>query len=202
MQAAIKQVTVPHGYLRLRRVAEVGAIVIASPVAVTVGLVVALLIVAESKGGVLYAQMRPGRNGKLFRMYKFRTMCSQAGEDQLAVENDKRITRVGKQLRKYRIDEIPQLWNVLRGDMSIIGPRPVPHNFYTVYVEKLPGYAKRHVIRPGITGLAQVRQGYTNTLEEEQVKMRYDLFYISKISFKMDLSIIWGTLLSVVRGRK
>ena len=132
MQAAIKQVTVPHGYLRLRRVAEVGAIVIASPVAVTVGLVVALLIVAESKGGVLYAQLRPGRNGRLFRMYKFRTMCSNAG-DGLAVENDRRITRVGKQLRKYRVDEIPQLWNVLRGDMSLIGPRPVPHNFYQVY---------------------------------------------------------------------
>ncbi|HYE54315.1 MAG TPA: sugar transferase [Chitinophagaceae bacterium] len=186
----------------MRRVAEVSAIVIALPVVLTVSLIAAVLVAAESKGGVLYAQLRPGKNGRLFRMYKIRTMYSNTGEDKLAVDNDRRITRVGRQLRKYRIDEIPQLWNVLKGDMSLIGPRPVPHNFYRVYLEKLPGYENRHIIRPGITGLAQVRQGYTNTLEEEWVKMRYDLFYISRISLRMDLSIVWGTLLNIARGRK
>ena len=195
-------IRIPVGYLRLRRAAEVLAVIVLLPFVLPAVLLVALLIAVTSRGNVLYIQARPGRDGKVFSMYKFRTMHANSSTDLLAQENDQRITRAGKWLRKYRIDELPQLLNVLKGDMSIIGPRPVPHNFYQTYLDEVPGYNLRHLIRPGITGLAQVLQGYTRTLEEEQLKFRYDLYYISNISAEMDWAIIRTTVLNLLRGKK
>lgn len=192
---------IPHGYLKFRRITEVLLVILLLPLILLVSLLVACLIAFESKGNVLFIQTRPGKNGNLFKMVKFRTMYQNSSQEHLTVEGDQRITSIGAHLRKYRLDEIPQFWNVLRGDMSLIGPRPVPYNFYKMYLKKLPGYGARHIIRPGITGLAQVRLGYTNTLQEEHLKLQYDLIYINNISFKTDVLIIWNTILNVLRGR-
>ncbi|HEY0677236.1 MAG TPA: sugar transferase [Chitinophagaceae bacterium] len=196
-----ERITIPHRYLSVRRWLEVFLIIALFPLVVSVCLVIAILISFESKGGVLFVQRRPGKNGIFFRMYKFRTMYSNSSEEKLAMEADDRITGLGRFLRKYRLDELPQLWNVLSGEMSIIGPRPVPYNFYNVYLKEVPGYKLRHLIKPGITGLAQVLQGYTRTVDEERMKFTYDLYYINNISFKMDLSIMRRTVLHIVKGK-
>lgn len=195
------EVVFPAAYLRIRWYVEVLLIVVFLPVILVLSLIISLLISSGSPGKVLFVQRRPGKNGQMFRMYKFRTMYNNSTEYVLAKEADSRVTLVGRWLRKYRLDEIPQLWNVLKGDMSFIGPRPVPYTFYETYLIKISGYNLRHKIRPGITGYAQVMQGYTSTLEQERLKLQYDLHYIRNISFKTDLLIIWRTLIHVAKGK-
>jgi lipopolysaccharide/colanic/teichoic acid biosynthesis glycosyltransferase len=201
-QMSFTDVAIPRNYLKFRRISELLLIILFLPLILLAGLLIAYLVALESKGSVLFIQLRPGRGGKVFKMVKFRTMYQHSSQERLAVEDDQRLTAIGAKLRKYRLDEIPQFWNVLKGDMSLIGPRPVPYNFYKIYLEKLPGYDARHTIRPGITGLAQVRLGYTNTLEGEQKKLQYDLLYINNISFRMDMSIIWRTVCNMAGGKK
>lgn len=177
-------------YLAFRRIAELLLIFVFSPFLIVLFLLLSVWIKFDSAGSVLFKQLRPGKNGKLFRIYKFRSMYIDADSSFLTLASDDRVTRSGKFIRKYRLDELPQLYNVLMGDMSLIGPRPVPANFYDYYLQNIPLYDKRHQIRPGITGLAQVRQGYTTTLDEESRKLKYDLFYIRSISLKLDLAIL------------
>ncbi|UOE52173.1 sugar transferase [Mucilaginibacter sp. SMC90] len=177
-------------YLAFRRIAELLLIFLFSPFLIVLFLLLSVWIKFDSAGSVLFKQLRPGKNGKLFRIYKFRSMYIDADSSFLTLASDDRVTRSGKFIRKYRLDELPQLYNVLMGDMSLIGPRPVPVNFYDYYLQNIPLYDKRHQIRPGITGLAQVRQGYTTTLDEESRKLKYDLFYIRSISLKLDLAIL------------
>lgn len=184
------QYKVNSTYLAFRRVAELLLIFLFSPFFIVLFLLLSVWIKFDSAGSVLFNQLRPGKNGKLFRIYKFRSMYIDADSSFLTLESDDRVTRSGKFIRKYRLDELPQLYNVLMGDMSLIGPRPVPVNFYDHYLQNIPFYDKRHQIRPGITGLAQVRQGYTTTLKEESKKLKYDLFYIRSISLKLDLAIL------------
>ena len=131
----------------------------------------------------------------MFKLYNFRTMYPDVDHVRLTSRADTRVTRLGKMLRKYRIDELPQLFNVLKGEMSLIGPRPVPESHYSLYLEKIPGYDLRHLIKPGITGLAQVRLGYTCTLEGESQKLKYDLDYMLRAGFLLDLHIIIQTLM-------
>jgi lipopolysaccharide/colanic/teichoic acid biosynthesis glycosyltransferase len=164
---------------------------------------VALLIKLDSTGPVLFVQDRIGRDGRRFPLFKFRTMhpvVKRASE--WVRDNGDRITRVGRWLRKFRLDELPQLFNVLRGDMNLVGPRPHPASNYELFLTHIPYYAFRSMVRPGITGWAQVRYGYANSLEEETEKMRYDLYYIKHLSWWLDLRIMLMTVRVVLLGQQ
>jgi len=185
---------VNFSYLAQRRWIEVFLVILLMPMFVLIALITCILIKLDSPGSILFSQMRPGKDQHLFKMYKFRSMYYNADASFLTLKSDQRVTRVGRLIRKFRIDELPQLFNVLKGDMSLIGPRPVPVNFLQQYENGIPDYYLRHRIRPGITGLAQVRQGYTNTVAQERQKLKYDLLYINSISYRTDLSILWSSI--------
>ncbi|MGC1484112.1 MAG: TIGR03013 family XrtA/PEP-CTERM system glycosyltransferase [Candidatus Acidiferrum sp.] len=165
---------------------------------------VVLAIKLSSPGQVLYSQSRVGRDGTVFRCYKFRTMRSDAEADSgptWAKDDDPRITPVGKILRKTRMDEIPQLWNVLKGEMSLVGPRPERPEFVEGLTQEIPYYQLRHSVRPGITGWAQVLYKYGSTVEDAKEKLRYDLYYIKNASVGLDLLILFNTVKIVLLGR-
>jgi sugar transferase (PEP-CTERM system associated) len=165
---------------------------------------IALGIKLSSRGKILYSQSRVGRDGVAFNCYKFRTMCTDAEVDTgptWAKDNDPRITGMGKFLRKTRLDEIPQLLNVLKGDMSLVGPRPERPEFVAALNEKIPYYHLRHAVRPGITGWAQILYKYGSSIEDAKEKLRYDLYYIKNSSVGLDLLIVLNTLKIVLVGR-
>jgi len=171
--------------------------------------ITALLVKLESPGDpVFYHQERVGLNGATFIIHKFRTMRSDAeartGPVWSAGDSDPRITRVGRFLRKTRLDEVPQLWNVLRGDMSLIGPRPERPQFVEQLTQQIPFYGQRHVVKPGVTGWAQVRYSYGASVEDALEKMQYDLYYVKHLSLRFDLLIALETIKIVVlrRGAK
>jgi exopolysaccharide biosynthesis polyprenyl glycosylphosphotransferase len=164
--------------------------------------VLSLAIRLDSPGGVFYRQMRVGLNGRLFRIVKFRTMIKDAEQRTGAVfsqPGDDRVTRVGRFLRKTRLDELPQVINVLRGDMSVIGPRPERPEHVNRLTQKIPFYRTRLIIRPGLTGWAQVRYNYGSDDEDALVKLEYDLYYIRNRSLLLDLSIMVRTVGKVLR---
>ena len=174
---------------------------------------VALLIKLDSPGPVFFVQERVGRGGKRFRLIKFRTMRPERRvSSEWARDNGDRLTRVGRWLRRYRLDELPQLVNILKGDMNLVGPRPHPVSNLPLFVlvmrnapscgEPIPYYALRWMVRPGITGWAQVRYQYANDLEEEVEKMRHDLYYIKHMSLWLDLRILFETVKTVVWGQE
>ena len=165
---------------------------------------VILAIKLSSPGRILYWQNRVGRDDRVFRCYKFRTMRSDAEADTgptWAEDGDLRVTPVGRLLRNTRIDEIPQLWNVLKGDMSLVGPRPERPEFVAALNEKIPYYHLRHSIRPGITGWAQILYKYGSSIEDAKEKLRYDLYYIKNSSVGLDLLILINTIKIVLLGR-
>jgi len=165
---------------------------------------IVLLVKVTSPGPVLFRQKRVGRRGELFTLYKFRTMREDAEARSGAVwagKNDARVTSVGRFLRKTRTDELPQLWNVIIGDMGFAGPRPERPEFVAWLTEKIPYYNLRHIIRPGLTGWAQVRYGYGASLEEALEKLQYDLYYIKHMSLSLDLLIMFETLKTVLLRR-
>jgi sugar transferase (PEP-CTERM system associated) len=165
---------------------------------------IVLAVRLDSSGPVLYRQQRVGRRGVIFYCYKFRTMRVDAEADTgatWATDDDPRITRVGKFLRSSRLDEIPQLWCVLKGDMHFVGPRPERPEFVEWLSKEIPYYGVRHVVRPGITGWAQVQYKYGNTLEDAREKLQYDLFYIKNASVGLDLLILFQTIKIVLLGR-
>jgi sugar transferase (PEP-CTERM system associated) len=164
---------------------------------------VVLAVKLSSKGPVFFRQKRVGMGGRDFDVLKFRTMFTdaEAGGAKWATKNDPRVTRVGMFLRKTRIDEIPQLWNVLRGDMGFVGPRPERPEFVTWLGEELPFYYLRTLIRPGLTGWAQVRYGYGAKLAETKEKLEYDLYYIKHMSLGLDLLIMFETIKTILRRR-
>jgi sugar transferase (PEP-CTERM system associated) len=165
---------------------------------------VILAIKLDSRGPVVYRQKRVGRAGHTFFCYKFRTMRQDAEADTgptWAGDDDPRITRVGKFLRTSRIDEIPQLWCVLKGDMAFVGPRPERPEFVEWLTLEIPYYGVRHAVRPGITGWAQVRYKYGNTVEDAKEKLQYDLFYIKNASLGLDILIMFQTIKIVLLGR-
>jgi sugar transferase (PEP-CTERM system associated) len=167
-------------------------------------LLIALAIKANSPGLVLYRQKRVGRNDAVFTCYKFRTMRAdaEAGTGPVwAGEDDPRITPVGRILRKARLDEIPQLWNVVKGDMALVGPRPERPEFVKWLSTTIPYYTLRHAIRPGITGWAQVNYRYGSSVEDAQEKLKYDLFYIKNMSLGLDLMTLLYTTKVVFLGR-
>jgi sugar transferase (PEP-CTERM system associated) len=169
-------------------------------------LLTALAIRMESGRGapILYYQARVGENGKLFRVIKFRSMGTDAERDGVArwaTEHDNRVTRVGRFIRKVRLDELPQLWNVLRGDMSIIGPRPERPQFVDDFNKCIRYYSLRHCLKPGLTGWAQLRYPYGSSLEDAEEKLKFDLFYVKNHNFVFDLAILAQTLEVVLFGR-
>ena len=173
-------------------------LVLAAPLMVLVAAAVAL----TSPGPVLYAQRRVGQHGRIFTLHKFRSMCQNAeaatGPVWASKDGDSRVTTVGRFLRRSRLDELPQLWNVLKGDMSFIGPRPERPEFVAELTRQIPFYGQRHIVRPGLSGWAQVRYTYGATVEDALQKLQYDLFYIKNMSLTLDLFIILGTIKTVI----
>jgi sugar transferase (PEP-CTERM system associated) len=167
-------------------------------------IIIAVLIKIDSTGPVLFLQERVGKNKKPYMLYKFRSMVQDAERQSgpvWASDNDKRVTRVGRVIRKWRIDEIPQLWNVLKGDMSFVGPRPEREFFVNKLEKIIPYYAERFSVKPGITGWAQVCYSYGASVDDAVEKVNYDLFYIKNMSVFMDLMIILRTIKIVLFGK-
>src|SRR4051812_7092100 len=178
-------------------VASLAGLIALAPLFVLVAVAIAL----DSPGPVLFIHDRAGLRGRRIRLLKFRTMREATGPtSEWERDNGDRITRVGRWLRKYRLDELPQLINVLRGDLNLVGPRPHPISNVPLFSQHIPYYAIRALVRPGLTGWAQVRQGYANGLEEETEKMRYDLYYIKHMSIALDARILLETIRTVVTG--
>ena len=164
--------------------------------------VIAVIIKLDSVGPALFIQERIGRHGQPFPLIKFRTMQLASGpHSEWVQENQDRITRVGRWLRTFRLDELPQFINILRGDMNLVGPRPHPVANLALFFEHIPYYSIRCSVRPGVTGWAQIRYGYANNLDEEIEKMRYDLFYIKRMSSLFDLRIVFDSVKTVMFGR-
>ena len=189
-------------YLLVKRVSDaVCSLLLLFVFSILMALVM-VVIKLETTGPAIFAQQRIGLGGVSFTMYKFRSMVTDAerGGAQFAARGDKRVTRFGKFIRKYRIDELPQLCNVLRGDMSLIGPRPEQKNLLDELVEEIPLFPFRHSVRPGITGWAQVCQGYAYDVDSSSEKITYDLFYIKNLSFLLDMTIIVRTIRIMLTG--
>lgn len=189
-------------YLGTKRAIDLTAIALTLPLVLVVGIITAIAIKLESSGPVFFWQKRVGMNGKVFNMLKFRSMTSDSEKNgsQFAQSNDMRVTRIGKFTRKFRVDEIPQLWNVLKGEMSIIGPRPEQESFVNEFNESIPNYSLRHMVMPGITGLAQTEQGYVADAEATITKLEYDLYYIKNMSLMTDAQITLKTIYTIMTG--
>ena len=175
-------------------------LIITSPVLI----ITAIAIKIDSTGKVFFRQERCGINGSIFKILKFRSMRKDAEKHTGPVwsqKDDPRITKVGKFIRRVRIDEIPQMINVLKGEMSIVGPRPERPYFVEKLSEEIPYYKRRLKVRPGITGWAQVKHKYDETIEDVKVKLRYDLFYIENMSLRMDFKILLRTVFVVLLGK-
>jgi lipopolysaccharide/colanic/teichoic acid biosynthesis glycosyltransferase len=175
------------------------SIVLFSPVI----LVLAVLIKISGKGPVIYAQERIGKRGKPFMIYKFRSMQYNAeiNEPLLAAMNDNRVTAIGRFMRRHRLDEIPNFINVLKGDMSLVGPRPERQFFIEQIIRKAPHYKRLYKVSPGITGWGQIMHGYTSNIDEMTEKLKYDLLYLDNMSLYFDLKIIMYTIFIIIKGR-
>jgi sugar transferase (PEP-CTERM system associated) len=178
--------------------AGVGVILAAPFMALT-----ALAVRLESPGPVLYRQERVGAHGRVFTLFKFRSMRADAesGTPVWAADKDDRVTRIGRFIRLTRLDELPQLWNVLRGDMSFVGPRPERPYFVEKLAAQIPFYTERHAVKPGVTGWAQVKYRYGSTVEDAMEKLRYDLYYIKHLSIVFDATIVIDTVKVILSGK-
>lgn len=185
-----------------KRVFDIVFSVLTAPLWVPVGLVVAGYVKLADSGRAIFKQERVGLGGRVFTMYKFRTMNGDAERygAQFAVKGDPRLIRGGSFLRKSRLDEIPQMWNVLKGDMSLVGPRAEQVPFVAEFRRQIPFYEHRHMVRPGITGWAQVNYGYADDEADTVEKLTYDLYYIKHMSPVMDLRIFWKSIWTVLTG--
>jgi|TARA_R100000005_G_scaffold95109_1_gene75398 exopolysaccharide biosynthesis polyprenyl glycosylphosphotransferase len=167
-------------------------------------ILIGLAIRLSSPGPAIYRQKRVGRNGKIFTIYKFRTMLDNAEKHSgptWATKDDPRVTKLGYWLRKLRIDEVPQFLNVLKGDMSLVGPRPERPHFVEQFSTQIPLYTRRLRVRPGITGWAQVKWKYDTSLDDVKEKTKFDLFYIENASLRMDAKILINTMITVIKGK-
>lgn len=187
-----------------KRAMDIGVAGLGLLLALPIMSIVALLVRWTSPGPILYAQQRVGQHGRVFTIYKFRSMRQNAEAGTGAVwaqKNDSRVTPIGRFLRRTRLDEIPQLWNALVGDMSMVGPRPERPEFVEELTRQIPFYGQRHVVKPGVTGWAQVRYTYGASVEDALQKLQYDLYYIKNMSMALDLFIIFDTVKTVVLRR-
>ena len=181
-----------------RLVALLGAIL-----SLPIALVTMMLIKLESPGPIFYKQERVGKNGKSFKIMKFRSMRVDAEKEGpvWASSGDDRVTRVGRVIRKIRVDEIPQFWNILRGEMNFVGPRPERPHFVSQLAEEIPYYEQRHLIAPGLTGWAQIKYPYGASIEDARQKLQYDLYYIKNQSLMLDAIIMFETVKIILFGR-
>lgn len=188
-----------QGFFVVKRTMDLMLGLIGLIIAVPIILITMLLIRLESKGAPIYTQIRVGKGGREFRVFKLRSMVDNAEKHGpvWAQEGDTRITRVGKVIRKYRIDELPQLLNVLFGQMSIVGPRPERPTFTKEFEKDYPGFMKRLQVKPGLTGLAQIQGGY---LLKPSEKILYDIEYIENLSFKNEIIILLKTISVILKG--
>ncbi|MEE9694207.1 sugar transferase [Aeromonas hydrophila] len=189
-------------YFLFKRFMDVLMVIIALPFFLPVMCITAALIKLESPGPVFFMQKRVGLGNKDFIIYKFRSMHDSSSLDNacFAQEVDKRITRVGHFIRKYRVDELPQFFNVLKGDMSLIGPRPEQRFFVERFESELPFYMYRHMVRPGISGWAQVMYGYSADTDSTRIKLEYDFYYIKNFSLWLDILIVFKTIKTMFTG--
>jgi exopolysaccharide biosynthesis polyprenyl glycosylphosphotransferase len=194
----------PEWEKKLKRISDVIISFIILVLTLPLNIFVAFLIKLDSKGPILFKQERIGMNNKKFKIYKFRSMYQDAEKNTGPVwstKDDPRVTRIGKIIRQLRIDEIPQMFNVLKGEMSLVGPRPERPYFVEQLSQQIPYYRRRLKVRPGITGWAQVKHKYDESIEDVKVKLRYDLFYIENMSLRMDIKILARTILVVMFGK-
>jgi exopolysaccharide biosynthesis polyprenyl glycosylphosphotransferase len=194
----------PEWEKKLKRVVDVVVSLIILLITLPINILFAIAIKFDSKGPIFFRQERMGMNGKTFKIVKFRSMFKDAEKHTGPVwsqKDDPRVTRVGKIIRRLRIDETPQMYNVLKGEMSLVGPRPERPFFVEQLSEKIPYYKRRLKVRPGITGWAQVKHKYDESVEDVKVKLRYDLFYIENMSLRMDVKILARTILVVIFGK-
>ena len=191
--------------LAVKRVVDVVSAIVGLLLAAPLLLILAAIIKLTSPGPVFYSQRRVGCDAKPFTVYKLRSMCADAERDTGPLwaprGGDARVTRIGRLMRRTRLDEIPQFWNILIGNMSLVGPRPERPEFVRSLAEQIPFYGQRHVIKPGLTGWAQVRYTYGATVEDAIEKLQYDLFYIKHLSLSLDLFIIFETVKTVLLRR-
>jgi exopolysaccharide biosynthesis polyprenyl glycosylphosphotransferase len=189
------------GAAAVRRTMDVVIASIGLLLALPFCILIAVAIKLESRGPVLYLQERVGRNGRLFTLAKFRSMRTdaEAGSGPVwATEDDPRITRVGRWLRRLRLDEVPQFWSVIRNDMSLVGPRPERAYFVDDLKQRIPHYAERHIVKPGVTGWAQINHSYGNSLDDAFIKLQHDLYYVKHRSLALDIAILLRTVKVVV----
>lgn len=188
-------------YERVKMCLDWFLVILTLPISVPIVLITAILVRLESPGPVFYTQPRIGQGNKPFTIYKIRSMrFDRAAPEKFAGEDDPRITRVGKVIRKLRIDELPQFLNIIKGDMSLIGPRPEQPSFVAEFDKQIPFYSYRHVVKPGITGWAQVRHGYAANSDETKVKIEHDFYYIKNCSISFDFYIILLTIRTMLTG--
>jgi sugar transferase (PEP-CTERM system associated) len=184
----------------LHRLLALTGLIVSLPIAI----LTAILIKLDSRGEIFYRQERIGKNGRTFQVLKFRSMKTDAeadGKPIWAASDDERTTRVGRIIRKIRVDEIPQFWNIIKGEMSFIGPRPERPHFVAQLAEEVPFYEHRHLVAPGLTGWAQIKYPYGASVEDARQKLQYDLFYIKNQTLALDIIIVVETIKTVLFGR-
>jgi len=172
------------------------------PLAIVLGVAIAIIIKLEGRGPIFYKQARIGHRGKLFTLTKFRTMRTdaEAAGAQWTVQDDNRITKVGRFLRKTRLDELPQLVNILKGEMSFVGPRAERPEFHELLIKEIPFYEKRYLVKPGLTGWAQINYTYGSSVEDTKEKLAYDFYYLKNRSLVFDIGITLKTANIVLSG--
>jgi len=201
-EGILEEFNTNYWYTGFKRAIDIFLILIALPVILPVIALTALAIKLESPGPVIFKQKRIGAKAKEYTMYKFRSMVDMEDKKNAAFaqKEDKRVTRVGKLIRGNRIDELPQLWNIIKGNMSLIGPRPEQVDFVEQFKESIPYYGYRHMVKPGISGWSQVIRGYTADEESTREKLEYDLYYIKHFSFWLDMIIAVKTIKTIFTG--